>query len=87
MDNDKRKQSDKQEKRVARMLKGFVTSNSGAGIFDKGDVKAKYMLIEAKTLMNPQKVRSIKKEWLAKVEQHAFSRGFRMSALCIDFGD
>ena len=85
--NENKKNSDKQESRVARLIGGMRTTNSGAGAFDKGDVKAKYMLIECKTLNVPKRSRSIKKNWLEKVEEQAFNRGFHFSALCFDFGD
>lgn len=82
-----KEQSDKQEKRLAKLLRGRRTTNSGAGAFDKGDVKTKHMLIEAKTLMRTQKIRTIERKWLDKLEEQAFARGYRMSALAFDYGD
>lgn len=79
--------SKKQENKVAEKLGGKRVPNSGATLFEKGDVKAEELLVECKTLVKPQKSHSIRKEWLEKVREEAFSRGKRFSALCMDFGD
>ena len=46
-----------QEKRVANKLGGKVSSNSGAGLFNKGDIVVEdaSLLIECKTCMEPKK--------------------------------
>lgn len=79
--------SKKQEDKIAKTLDLKVTANSGATILDKGDVKGEHILIEAKTLIKPQKSHSIKKEWLDKLDEEAFSRGKHLKALAFDFGD
>jgi hypothetical protein len=84
---DNMKNSKKQEKRIANLIGGMRTTRSGADMFDKGDVKAKHILMECKTQNVPKRVRSIRKEWLEKIEEQSFNRGFHFSALCIDFGD
>ena len=84
---DTRKESKKQEQRIAKLLRGRRTANSGAGTFDKGDVKTKHMLIEAKTVTAHRVNRTIERKWLDKLEEQAFSRGYRMSALAFDYGD
>ena len=63
-----------QEKRVAGKLNGTVSSNSGAGLFNKGDVVCEdaSLLIECKTCMEPKKSFSIKKEWIEKNKEEAF---------------
>lgn len=79
--------SKRQEDKIAKALDLKRTSNSGATLFDKGDVKGEHILIEAKTVIKPQKSHSIKKEWLDKLEEEAFSRGKQLKALAFDFGD
>lgn len=63
-----------QEKRVAGKLGGKVSSNSGAGMFNKGDIVVEdaSLLIECKTCMEPKKSFSIKKEWIEKNKEEAF---------------
>ena len=63
-----------QEKRVAGKLNGTVSSNSGAGLFNKGDVVCEdaSLLIECKTCMETKKSFSIKKEWIEKNKEEAF---------------
>lgn len=63
-----------QENRVAKKLGGKVSSNSGAGLFNKGDiiVADASLLIECKTCMEPKKSFSIKKDWIDKNKDEAF---------------
>lgn len=63
-----------QEKRVAGKLGGKVSSNSGAGLFNKGDIVVEdaSLLIECKTCMEPKKSFSIKKDWIEKNKEEAF---------------
>ena len=63
-----------QENRVAGKLGGKVSSNSGAGLFNKGDIVVNdaSLLIECKTCMESKKSFSIKKEWLDKNRDEAF---------------
>lgn len=63
-----------QEKRVASKLGGKVSSNSGAGLFNKGDIVCDdaSLLIECKTCMEPKKSFSIKKDWIEKDAEEAF---------------
>lgn len=79
--------SDRQEKRVAKTLKGRQTANSGATKWSKGDVVTDDWLIEAKTVTKEQKTFSIKKEWLLKNKEEAFAVGKHYNALVFDFGD
>lgn len=79
--------SDKQEKHIAKTLKGKKVANSGATAFNKGDVITSSFLIEAKTCTSPKKSFSIKKEWLEKNEEEAFAMNKPYSALAFDFGD
>lgn len=80
--------SDKHEKSVCRALDAIQTSNSGANRFDKGDViqKEASLLIECKTVMEEKKSVSIKKEWIDKNKEEAFSNRLSNSAICINFG-
>lgn len=63
-----------QEKRVAGKFGGKVSSNSGAGLFNKGDVVCEdaSLLVECKTCMEPKKSFSIKKDWIDKNKEEAF---------------
>lgn len=78
--------SSKQEHRVAKMFDGKVVANSGATTFNKGDVIVGKILIECKTATKPKDSFSIKKEWLEKSKEEAFSLGLDYSILAIDFG-
>lgn len=79
--------SRKQEERLAKLIGGKVVPNSGATSFKKGDISNEYLLLEAKTLVEPKKSRSIKKEWLTGLKKEAFEEKKPLSALAFDFGD
>ena len=79
--------SQRQEERVAKILGLKVVPNSGARIFNKGDVSGQEYLVECKTMMEPKKSISIKKEWLTKIREEAFSCGRSFGMLVFDFGD
>lgn len=81
-----RKFSSKQEKMVAKSLKGKVQPNSGATPFLKGDVVADDWLIECKTQMSDKQSISIKKEWLDKLEEERFAMRKPNMALAFNFG-
>lgn len=79
--------SKKQESKISKQLGLKVQPNSGATAFAKGDVVGDNLLLECKTLTEPRKSHSIKKEWLEKNRQEAFATGKQYNALCFDFGD
>lgn len=79
--------SSRQEKKVAKELGGKQVSNSGAARFVAGDVELDEWLIECKTVTKEQKSFSVKREWLDKNKEEAFSRNKRFSALAFNFGD
>ena len=80
--------SDKQEKKVAKAIGGRQTTNSGATDFSKGDVVTEDgWLIECKTATSEKQSFSIKREWLKKNREEAFSMGKDYNALVFDFGD
>ena len=79
--------SGRQEKKVAKAVKGRKTANSGATAFSKGDVITDQFLIEAKTKTKDCNSFTIKEDWLLKNEEEAFAMGKNNSALCFDFGD
>lgn len=81
-----RKFSQEQENRIAKKLGGKVVSNSGATRFNKGDVRANFLLIECKTSTTPKDSFSIKLDWLEKNQKEAFSMGLSNAVLAIDFG-
>ena len=78
--------SNRQEKKVAKAVKGRKTANSGATAFQKGDVVTKDWLIECKTKVRDSTSFTIKEEWLLKNEEEAFAMGKNNSALVFDFG-
>ena len=85
--NNTRYFSNKQEKHVAKAVGGKQTANSEATMFSKGDVTLSDWLLECKTKTSPSQSISIKKEWLDKIEEEAFSMNKHHSALVFNFGD
>lgn len=78
--------SKKQETKVAKVVNGKRTANSGATAFQKGDVITRDWLIECKTKTKDSNSFTIKEDWLLKNEEEAFAMGKNNSALCFDFG-
>lgn len=78
--------SNKQEKNIAKAVKGKKQPNSGATMFRKGDVISEYFLIEAKTVTKEQTSFTIKKEWLDKLKEEQFAMRKPYSALAFNFG-
>ena len=79
--------SDKQEKSVCKDLGGVQQSNSGAGLYRKGDVIIPdMMLVECKCSMSPKSSFSIKKEWIQKNKEEAFSQRLLNSCIAFNFG-
>lgn len=76
------------ERSVCRALDATQTPNSGATKWRKGDVVQKQasLLIECKTVMTEKQSVSIKKEWIDKNREEAFSNRLDNSCLCINFG-
>lgn len=79
--------SNRQEKAVAKVIKGKQVSNSGATPFNKGDVQTDEWLIECKTATTIKSSFSIKQEWLTKNKEEAFAMNKSYNALCFDYGD
>ena len=82
-----RKFSNTQEKRVAKNIGGRQVIGSGSTPFLKGDVITSDLFIEAKTKAKESKSISVKKEWLEKAQEQAYSMRKRDYALAISFGD
>ena len=78
--------SSKQEKRTANLLGGTTTKNSGATMFQKGDVYTEDFQIECKTKEKPCESFSIKKEWLEKNLEETLITGKKYSVLAFNFG-
>lgn len=78
--------SNKQEKAVAKAIRGKQVSNSGATAFNKGDVTTDSFLIECKTCVTEKQSFSIKKEWLEKNKEEAFEMGKDYSILAFNYG-
>lgn len=84
--NSTRYYSGRQERKVAKAIKGRVTANSGATKFGAGDVTTDQWLIECKTCTTDKKQFTIKEEWLTKNEEEGFAMGKNYQALVFDFG-
>ena len=78
--------SDRQELAVSRAIGGRRTVMSGAAKFSKGDVVTNDWLIECKTQVKEKESFSIKKEWLKKATEEAFSMNKSHVALAFNFG-
>lgn len=78
--------SKKQEDAVAKALDGSRQKNSGATMFQKGDVVTDNCLIECKTKMSPSESISIKKEWIEKNRKEALFIGKPYNAIVFNFG-
>ena len=80
--------SDQHEKSICKALGAKQQSNSGAGRFRKGDViqDEASLLIEAKTTMSDKDSFSVKKEWILKNKEEAFSLRKSNSCICFNFG-
>ena len=65
-DKPTRHYSSMQEKSIAKAVKGNVNKNSGATMFQKGDVVTDNWLLEAKTCTTDKKSFSLKEEWFEK---------------------
>lgn len=86
-ENSTRFYSDKQEKQVCEIIKGYQTANSGAGHFNKGDVvnKAASLLCECKCTMTPKQSFSVKKEWFEKNKKESFSMRLQNQMVAFNF--
>lgn len=80
--------SDLHEKSVCKAINAKQQSNSGAGLFNKGDVinKEASLLVECKTCETEKKSFSVKKDWLEKNLKEANEMNLYNSALCFNFG-
>ena len=81
--------SSRQEKTVAKAVKGKVQKNSGATAFAKGDVITSgknSFLLECKTKTSASESISIKKEWFEKNRQECLLTGTPHQAVVFNFG-
>lgn len=81
--------SKKQENNVAKATGGATVKNSGATMWQKGDVNVKdiSILIECKTCVEPKKSFSIKKEWITKNRDECHFMGKDHSVISFNFGE
>lgn len=79
--------SDAHEKSVCKALNAVQQINSGATKYRKGDVvqKESSTLIECKCCMKEKDSVSIKKEWIEKNKEEAFSQRFDNSCIAFNF--
>lgn len=81
--------SSKQESVVAKAVNGSTTLNSGATMFQKGDVVtdgADSFLLECKTKTSHSESIAFKKEWIEKNKQEAAFMGKKHQAVVFNFG-
>ena len=80
--------SSKQEDYISEMLDAKRQTNSGAGLWRKGDVihKDASLLIECKTCVKEKDSFSIKKEWINKNRDEAHTQGVYNSCVAFNFG-
>lgn len=81
--------SARQERAVAKSVGGKQTANSGATMFQKGDIKTdgeESFLIECKTKTSHSDSISFKKEWIEKNKQEAAFMGKQHQAVVFNFG-
>lgn len=81
--------SKKQEDKVAKEVSGKRTANSGATMFQKGDVMTsgeESFLLECKTKTSKSDSISFKKEWIEKNKQEAAFMGKPHQAVVFNFG-
>lgn len=78
--------SNLQEKAIAKATGGKQTKNSGATLFQKGDILTEDWILEAKTRTSNQESISIKREWFEKQINEMIQMGKKYSAIVINFG-
>lgn len=80
--------SDIQEKSVCKLLGAQQVSGSGSGHFRKGDVvhRGASLLIECKTVVSDKDSVSIKKDWIEKNKEEAFTQRLHSGVIAFNFG-
>lgn len=78
--------SKKQEDAVAKSLNGNRNLNSGATMFQKGDVTTDDFLLECKTKVKDSESIAVKKDWIQKNKEEAAFMGKKHQAVVINFG-
>ena len=78
--------SKKQEDYVSEHIDAKKTKNSGATMFEKGDLLSEKFIIECKTKTKLSSSISIHKDWLDKLKQESLFMGKDYEALIFNFG-
>lgn len=78
--------SKKQEDTIAKDLGGHRNANSGATMFQKGDVTLDDWLIEAKTKTSHADSISVKKDWIEKNKHEALFMNKKYCTVAFSFG-
>lgn len=78
--------SKKQEDRVAKALGGHRNLNSGATMFQPGDVQLDNWLLECKTKTSHAESITVKKDWIQKNKEESLFMGKDHEAVVISFG-
>ena len=78
--------SSRQESQIAEAVNGKTTKNSGATMWQKGDITTDNWLLEAKTCTKSQKQFTLKEEWFEKNKHESLFMGKQYSAVVFNFG-
>lgn len=75
-----------QEKSIADAVGGTRTKNSGATMFQPGDVILDNWILEAKTCTKPQKSFTLKEDWFIKNRDESLLANKEYMAVVFNFG-
>ena len=78
--------SSKEEGIVAAYLDGYLTPNSGATPFKKGDVVLDDTVLECKTKTKESATHAIKLQWIQDLKRESLAMGKKYWALIFDYG-
>ena len=74
-----------QEQEVANKLGMKQQVNSGATLFEKGDIYDEYSLLDAKTVTKEQSGMRIEYDWFKKLKREAFGMGKELIGIVFRF--
>lgn len=78
--------SSHQEKKVSKATGATLTKNSGATMFQKGDLLLSNWLLECKTQVKDKETFTLKKDWFEKNLQESLMMGKDYTAVVFNFG-
>lgn len=78
--------SNRQETAVAKAVGGKKQANSGATMWQKGDVVNDKFLLECKTCTKDQKTFTMHEDWFIKNQDESLQEGKEFTAVVFSFG-